>query len=111
MDELEQLRVDVLARKHAQNSRRLKAGKPLMWPGLAPPPAKPKKPSKAATPPPPESGNEDDTQLSFEEWSAAGWSVKKGEKCCGFDILGIPQFTRLQVRRLNTAWTAFRKRS
>lgn len=111
MDELEQLRADVLARKHAQNARRLKAGKPLMWPSLAPLPVKPKKPKRSSSPPPPESGDEDDTQLSFDEWKEAGWAVKKGMKCSGFDILGIPQFTRLQVQRINAAWAKFRQRN
>ena len=107
MEEWEQLREDIKARKLKQNARRIKAGKPLMHPELV---QKPARPSKARKPPPPESGDEDDTMLSFDEWKECGWSVKKGEKCAGFDPLGIPQFTRNQVRRLNPAWEQYRKR-
>jgi len=110
MDELQKLRDDVLARKHRQNARRLKAGKPPMWPNLEPAPVKVVKAKFSSLPPAPESGDEDDTAMSFGEWTSAGWSVKKGEKCSGFDILGVPQFLRSQVRRINPAWAAFRSR-
>lgn len=42
--------------------------------------------------------------MSFNEWKAAGYGVRKGEKCSGFDMLGVPQFTALQVRKINPAW-------
>ena len=109
MNPLEQLRQQILERKIRQNARRAKAGKPPMHPELL----KPKKPkaSKATKPPPPESGDEDDTALSFDEWKDSGFSVRKGEKCQSFDVLGIPQFTRLQVQKTNPSWQKFRKRS
>lgn len=109
-DELEDLRASILARKLAQNARRAKAGKKPMWPSLVP--QKPKKaPSrKSSLPPAPESGDEADTALSFEEWKGCGWSVKKGEKMDRWDITGIPQFLRHQVRRINPAWEKFRQR-
>lgn len=110
MDELEQLRQSVRNRKLKQNERRAKAGKPPMWPELVREAKKKAKASKAKKPPAPESGDEDDTALSFDEWKEAGWAVKKGEKCSTFDINGVPQFTRNQVRRINPAWASYRKR-
>lgn len=108
MDELEQLRHDILQRKRAQNARRAKAGKPPMWPGLDKPKKKPA--ARAGKLPAPESGNEDDSALSFDEWKEAGYTIKKGEKSQISDIQGIPQFTRLQVRKTNPAWEKYRKR-
>jgi hypothetical protein len=101
MDELEQIRADMLARKLKQNERRAKAGKKPMHPELVRKTAK-KTPSRASKPPPAPSGEEADTNLSFDEWKACGWSVKRGEKCSGFDAEGIPQFNRSQVRKTNS---------
>ena len=110
-DPCEELRRSVLARKLKQNERRAKAGKPPMWPELA----KPKKKraslrSRAGKPPAPESGDEEDTAMSFDEWKACGWSVKKGERAHGFDLLGTPQFLRTQVRKTNPSWKFHKKR-
>ena len=107
--ELDAIRASIRARKEAQNTRRAKAGKAPMWPALLKPAAAPKK-SRAATPPPAESGDEDDTQLSFDEWKACGWVVKKGEKAAGFSIDGLPQFTRKQVKKINPGWEKWKKR-
>jgi hypothetical protein len=105
MDELEELRRSIRKRKEAQNARRAKAGKPPMHPELL----KPKK-SKAAVPPPAESGLEEDSALSFDEWKAQGWAVKKGAKASRFGMDGTPEFTRTQVRRDNPAWNKYRQR-
>ena len=111
MDDLERHWELVRQGRLAQNERCRKAGKPLKWPKLASSPIKvPKTKSRAQVPPAPESGDEDDTALSFDEWKAAGWCVKKGEKTALFSIEGIPQFTRLQVRKNNPAWDKFRAR-
>jgi hypothetical protein len=112
IDPCQELRDSVLARKLKQNARRAKAGKPPMWPGLE----KPKKKraslrSRAGKLPAPESGDEEDTALSFDEWKACGWAVKKGEKSQLQDIHGMPQFTRSQVRRYNPAWERFRQQN
>lgn len=110
MEDWEQLRADVKIRKAQQNARREAKG-------LAPrhklhnQASKPLKgPARAQKPPPPESGDEDDTALSFEEWKACGWCVKKGERSEMTDILGVPQFTRSQVRKDNPAWSQWRTR-
>ena len=104
MDECEKLRLDVLARKAKQNERREKKG-------LAPRHALPKPvkgTSRAKTPPIPESGDIDDSQMTFGEWSSAGWSVKKGSKAVGFDCLGNALFDLTQVQRTNPAWAKWR---
>ena len=108
IDPLQQLRDDTLARKRKQNERRAKAGKKPMWPGLDKP--KKKRAGRAGKLPVPESGDEEDTALSFDEWKACGYTVKKGQKFHCTDISGIPQFLRSQVHRINPAWTQFRKR-
>lgn len=106
MDECEQLRLDILARKARQNERALKAGKPAKH--KLPKPVK--APSRAKTPPIPESGDNDDSQLTFDEWSGCGWSVKKGSKAVGFDCLGNALFDRTQVQKFNPAWAQWRSR-
>lgn len=111
MDELEQLRHDILQRKLKQNERRAKAGRPPMWPALLKPKKVAKKrPARAGKPPPPESGDEEDTTLSFDEWKDAGYSVRKGQKFHCTDINGVPQFLRAQVQKTNSSWAKFRKR-
>ena len=109
MDELEQLRANLLARKVRQNERRAKAGKPPMHPELLRA-SKKKRPVAAGKLPAPDSKNEEDTALSFDEWKEAGFGVKKGEKSGLTDINGVPQFLRAQVRRINPAWAQYRKR-
>ena len=106
MDECEELRLQILRRKEAQNGRAVKAGKKPKHKLLN----EPKRPSRGVMPHPPESGDEDDTALSFDEWKAAGWCVKKGERSECTDVLGVPQFTRLQVRKNNPAWEKYRAR-
>lgn len=106
MDECEQLRLDILARKEAQNERREKAGKKPMH--ALPKPAKGR--SRAQIPPIPESGDIDDSQMTFGEWSSAGWSVKKGSKAVGFDPLGNALFDLTQVQKTNKAWANWRKK-
>lgn len=43
----------------------------------------------------------DDTSLSYEEWSNAGYYLIKGSKSTGKDALGIPQFNQSQTRKFN----------
>jgi hypothetical protein len=43
--------------------------------------------------------NLEDTAMSFQEWSDAGYRIKKGSKSRSRDILGVPQFTIDQVFR------------
>ncbi len=43
---------------------------------------------------------EEDTAMSFQEWSDAGYLIKKGSKSEIRDITGIPQFTIKQVIKL-----------
>jgi hypothetical protein len=104
MNECEKLRLDVLARKQAQNERREKAGKKPMH--ALPKPAKGR--SRAQIPPIPESGDIDDSQLTFQEWSDAGWSVRKGSKAVAFDCLGNALFDLTQVQKTNPAWAKWR---
>ena len=40
---------------------------------------------------------DEDSCCSFNEWSNAGYRVKRGEKSMFKDILGVPQFTKEQV--------------
>jgi hypothetical protein len=105
MDDLDQFWASVRERKAKQNARAIKAGKKPKHPELL----KPKK-SKAAVPPPAESGLEEDTALSFDEWKAQGWAVKKGSKATRFGMDGSPEFTRSQVRKNNPSWDNYRKR-
>jgi hypothetical protein len=80
-----------------------------MWPGLDKPKKK-RASRRAGKLPAPESGDEDDSALSFDEWKACGYTVKKGQKFHCTDINGVPQFLRAQVHRINPAWAQFRKR-
>lgn len=105
MDELEQHRAAIRARKEKQNERRAKAGKPPMHPELV----KPKK-SKAAVPPHADSGKDVDTEMTFEEWKAFGWAVKKGAKAVSFSMSGDAQFNRKQVRKINPQWAKWKSR-
>jgi hypothetical protein len=41
---------------------------------------------------------EEDTAMSFQEWSDAGFLIMKGAKSEFRDAMGVPQFTRDQVR-------------
>ena len=41
----------------------------------------------------------EDTALSFQEWSDAGYKILKGSKSPHRDIMGVPQFTADQVVR------------
>lgn len=41
----------------------------------------------------------EDTCLSFDEWKACGYFIKKGAKSQFQDLLGIPQFTKEQVEK------------
>ncbi len=109
-DPLQQLRDDVLERKRKQNARRAKAGKKPMHPGLDKPKKK-RASRRAGKLPAPESGDEEDTALSFDEWKACGYTVKKGEKSQLQDIHGVPQFLRSQIHRINPAWEKYRQRS
>lgn len=43
----------------------------------------------------------DDTAMSYEEWSNAGYYLIKGSKSSGKDALGIPQFNQSQTRKFN----------
>jgi len=42
---------------------------------------------------------DEDSCLSFDEWKACGYWIKKGAKSHFTDILGIPQFTKEQVEK------------
>lgn len=112
MDELEELKAQILARKIKQNERRIKKG-------LKPKHKIPKKkvakklPKKKWpwSPPPPDSGELEDTAMSFQEWKDAGFWIKKGSKSTLTDALGEPQFTADQVRKSNPSWAKYRKRA
>lgn len=111
MDELEQLKTQILARKIAQNERRIKKGlKPRHKIPVKKVARKASK-GKSSLPPIPEGMDMEDTALSFDEWKGAGWSVKKGERSHCTDALGQPQFLANQVRRINPAWEAYRKKN
>jgi hypothetical protein len=56
-------------------------------------------PADTDLPPPAPSGYEDDAIASFDEWKESGWYVMKGQKAHSFDITGLAQFTRHQVKR------------
>lgn len=43
----------------------------------------------------------EDTCASFDEWKECGYWVVKGAKSCFKDCLGIPQFTKEQVKQSN----------
>lgn len=103
MDEVDQFWANIRARKEKQNARAIKAGKKPKHPELL----KPKK-SKAAVPPPAESGCEEDTCLSFDEWKAQGWCVKKGAKATRFGMSGEAEFNRFNVRKNNPQWSKWR---
>ncbi len=109
-DELQQLRDDVHARKVRQNERRAAKGAKPMWPELLKAPTKKSAARSGKGLPIPESGLVEDSQMTFGEWTAAGWSVKKGSKAVAFDLIGNPLFDMTQVRRLNPAWQQFRDR-
>lgn len=47
-----------------------------------------------------EASLDEDSCCSFEEWSAAGFMIKKGTRSIFRDILGVPQFTKEQVFKL-----------
>lgn len=116
MDELEQHFELMRQRKLKQNQRCIAAGKPLRWPKLQVEPPKPGKGASragkgaSAKLPLPESGDVDDSQMSYDEWQACGFTIKKGEKARGFDPLGVAQFDLTQVHRINPAWANYRKR-
>jgi hypothetical protein len=40
---------------------------------------------------------DEDSCCSFNEWAAANYRIRKGEKSFFKDILGVPQFTKEQV--------------
>ena len=42
---------------------------------------------------------DEDSCMSFDEWKACGFFVKKGSKSQFTDALGIPQFTKEQVEK------------
>lgn len=108
MDELEELRQRIEQRKLKQNERRAKAGKPPMHKIRTV--RKRGKGFHKTGLPMPESGNIDDSAMSFDEWSAIGYAVKKGEKAHSFDPLAVAQFTLDQVRKINPAWANYRKK-
>lgn len=111
MDELEQHFELMRQRKLKQNERCLKAGKPLKWPKLQAEALKPvKAASRAGKLPLPESGDVEDSAMSFDEWKACGYAVKKGSKAHSFDPLGVAQFLMTDVHRINPSWDKFRKR-
>lgn len=106
-DECEALRIQVQARKDAQNARRAKAGRPPMHK----PKAVKRAPAARAGLPLPESGDVEDSAMSFEEWNACGYTVKKGQKFHCTDICGIPQFILSQVHKINPSWERWRKKT
>lgn len=42
---------------------------------------------------------DEDSCCSFDEWKQSGYWIKKGAKSVFTDMLGIPQFTKEQVRK------------
>lgn len=42
---------------------------------------------------------DEDSCLSFDEWKACGYFIKKGAKSQFTDALGLPQFTKEQVEK------------
>jgi hypothetical protein len=42
---------------------------------------------------------DEDSCCSFNEWSGAGYRIKKGEVSMFRDILGVPQFTKEQTHK------------
>lgn len=108
MDELEQLKAQILQRKLDQNARRIKKGLEPRHKIPVKKAAKKARKSKASFPPVPEGMDIKDTALSFDEWKKSGWSVKKGEKSHCTDALGQPQFLATQVRKINPAWEKWR---
>ncbi len=46
---------------------------------------------------------DEDSCCSFNEWSGAGYRIKRGEKSMFKDILGVPQFTKEQVYKVHTS--------
>lgn len=44
----------------------------------------------------------EDTALSYDEWKASGFYIKRGSKSKSRDVLGVPQFTADQVCREGT---------
>ena len=110
MDEVEQLRLDIIARKQRQQERKERlagaSGALGATPGTKPQKKRSKRStasgtSKKQAPAPADVSTVDlnDTFLTYEEWKKEGFMVKKGSKATEFGMDGVAWFSLDQVQK------------